>query len=239
MLSLMTSGLSAERLDLCGSLHLFPFKPKLIRSSMRRCVRTWLGDVSYCSIIFSQDEYFWCIFKLRAPPLFSLHPSLHSYFYSLFRLGRASSFAGHWPAFFVLASEFLNPRLRSWYSELTQRQQIKHWIIIVFFSSILRCLFIFCGFYLVYFRQLLFRFQSSLCFFSLVSGLLNLHCHPSPIIPLVVVWLLPWLGLKQPSQNSVTISDPHSSDWSRFWHRRAASLCSQTPLREEKLETGF
>lgn len=144
---------------------------QLIRSSMCRCARTRLGDVSYCGVIFSQNKYFWCILKLRAPPLFSLHPSLLSYFYSLFRLGRVSSFARPWPAFFVLASEFLNPRLRSWYSELTQKPQIKPRIIIVCFSSILRCMFSFCCLYLVYFQQLLFLFQSSLCFFSPVSGL--------------------------------------------------------------------
>lgn len=89
---------------------------QLIRFNMCKFARTRLGDVSYCTVIFSRDKYFWCIFKLRAPPLssppslFSLHPFPHSYFYS-FRLGRASSFARPWPAFFVLASEIFQSQI--------------------------------------------------------------------------------------------------------------------------------
>lgn len=36
--------------------------------------------VNYCGIIFSQEGSFRCIFKLHAPPLFSLHPSFTGYF---------------------------------------------------------------------------------------------------------------------------------------------------------------
>lgn len=65
---------------------------QLIRSNMCRFARTRLGDVSYCTVIFSWDKYFWCIFKLRAPPLssppslFSLHPSPPQLFI-LFQVG--------------------------------------------------------------------------------------------------------------------------------------------------------
>lgn len=174
---------------------------QLIRSNMCRFARTRLGDVSYCAVICSRDKYFWCIFKLRAPPLssppslFSLHPSPpppHSYFYS-FRLGRASSFARPWPAFFVLASEIFQSQVEivifGVNPEITNKTT--DYSCLFLFHP---CLFSSCRLYLVYFQQLLFLFQSSLRFFSPVSGLLNLHCHPFPIIPLVVVWLLPCFG---------------------------------------------
>lgn len=113
---------------ICGSLHLLPFE----HQANQICLAT--GDVNYCGIIYSRDECSWCIFKLRVPPLF-LPPSFPPViFYSLFRFVS--------PAFFVHASEFKIPAggLGSWKSELIQPWQIK-WIIIVFFCSILHCLF--------------------------------------------------------------------------------------------------
>lgn len=150
-----------------------------------------------------------------------------------------------WPAFFVLDSQFWNPRWRSWYLELTQRRQIKHQINIICFSSILRL------FHPSMFVQLLWFFLSrlflaatlptSVIFVFLLSGLWSVE-SPLTFIshqPLCLCMAAAMFGPKQPSQTSLTVSDPHSSDWSCFWHRRAASLYSPMLLREEKLETGF
>lgn len=148
--------------------------------------------------------------------------------YSLFRLGHASSLAGHWPAFFVHFSDFEIPAagLRSWYSESIQRRQLKHSKLnrpVQFYPPTFVQLLSFC---LVYFQKP--SFLVIFVFLSPVSLHFNLLCHPFPITPPppspLRVWVLPRLGPNQPSKNR----------WPSLTHIHPTDLTSdkdELPLR--------
>lgn len=147
---------------------------------------------NYCGIIFSQEGSFRCIFKLHVPPLFSFQSSLHGLFLLFIQIGPCV-FIRFEIVLFRINAETVNRHTRI--------------LLCVLVPSSVVCS---ASFYLIYFRQRDFLF-SHLC----VSSLQFLIFLISPVIhfpsPCHRVWVLPSSGPNQPSQKSLTVSDPHSS----------------------------